>query len=83
MENRSAGDKKRLTFKFIKTYMQYLKKRYPNACSMDLINEITTDSAEIRGLKEEASLVDSNCDLKHFTLKYIKAFSERYKNESV
>jgi hypothetical protein len=32
---------------------------------------------------EEASLVDSNCDLKPFTMKYIKAFSERYKNASV
>lgn len=32
---------------------------------------------------EEASLVDTNCDLKSFTMKYIKAFSERYKNASV
>ena len=33
--------------------------------------------------EEEASLVDSNCDLKLFTMKYIKAFSKRYKNASV
>ena len=188
LENRSAEDKKRLTFQFIKTYIQCLKERYPNAYSMELINEIAADPAEIRSLKEEgkpvydfddegvridewyklmgkhyyielfrmareifgdkiklsyndnnegnrekqrtfktvidhstkeiqqsifnnfaevaqkhgikvfttwglndivawlhgedASLVDSNCDLKPFTMKYIKAFSERYENAS-
>lgn len=53
LKNRSAEDRKRLTFKFIKTYMQFLKERYPNACSMDLINEIAADPDEIRALKEE------------------------------
>ncbi len=33
--------------------MQCLKERYPNAYSMDLINEIAADPDEIRGLKEE------------------------------
>ena len=32
--------------------------------------------------EEEASLVDSNCDFKPFTMKYIEAFSERYENAS-
>ena len=57
LENRSAEDKKRLTFQFIKTYMQCLKERYPNACSMELINEIAADPAEIRSLKEEGKPV--------------------------
>lgn len=53
LKNLSAEDKKKLTFKFIKTYMQCLKERYPNAYSMDLINEIAADPDEIRELKEE------------------------------
>lgn len=53
LKNRSAEDKKILTFKFIKTYIQCLKERYPNAYSMDLINEIAADPDEIRALKEE------------------------------
>ena len=57
LENRSAEDKKRLTFQFIKTYMQCLKERYPNAYSMELINEIAADPAEIRSLKEEGKPV--------------------------
>lgn len=57
LENRSAEDKKRLTFQFIKTYMQCLKERYPNAYSMELINEIAADPAEIRSFKEEGKPV--------------------------
>lgn len=57
LENRSTEDKKRLTFQFIKTYLQCLKERYPNACSMELINEIAADPAEIRSLKEEGKPV--------------------------
>ena len=53
LENRRTEDKKRLTFKFIKAYIQCLKDRYPDAYSMDLINEIAADPDEIRGLKEE------------------------------
>ena len=53
LENRSAEDRKKLTYKFIKTYMQCLKERYPNAYSMDLINEIAADPDEIRALREE------------------------------
>ncbi len=57
LENRSAEDRKRLTFKFIKTYMQYLKERYPDAYSVDLINEIAADPDEIRALREEGKPV--------------------------
>ncbi len=53
LENRSAEDRKDLTYKFIKTYMQCLKERYPNACGVDLINEIAADPDEIRMLREE------------------------------
>ena len=37
--------------------MQCLKERYPNAYSMELINEIAADPAEIRSLKEEGKTV--------------------------
>ena len=53
LENRRTEDRKRLTFKFIKAYIQCLKDRYPDAYSMDLINEIAADPDEIRALKEE------------------------------
>ena len=53
LENRNADDRKRLTFKFIKTYMQCLKERYPNVYSVELINEIAADPDEIRILREE------------------------------
>ena len=53
LENRSADDRKKLTFKFIRVYLQCLKDRYPNAYSMELINEIAADPDEIRYLREE------------------------------
>ena len=53
LENRRTEDKKRLTFKFIKAYIQCLKDRYPDAYSMDLINEIAADPDEIRYFREE------------------------------
>ena len=53
LENRRTEDKKRLTFKFIKAYIQCLEDRYPDAYSMDLINEIAADPDEIRYLREE------------------------------
>ncbi len=53
LESRSVEDRKNLTYKFIKTYMQCLKERYPNAYSVELINEIAADPDEIRMLREE------------------------------
>ena len=57
LQNRSAEDRKRLTFLFIKTYMQCLKERYPDAYSVELINEIAADPDEIRMLREEGKPV--------------------------
>ena len=57
LENRSAEDRKNLTYQFIKTYMQCLKERYPNAYSVELINEIAADPDEIRILQEEGKPV--------------------------
>ena len=57
LENRSAEDRKELTYRFIKTYMQCLKERYPNAYSVELINEIAADPDEIRMLREEGKPV--------------------------
>ena len=55
--NRSAGERKNLTVKFIKTYLQCLQARYPDAYSMDVINEIAADPDEIRALREEGKPV--------------------------
>ena len=57
LENRSAEDRKNLTYQFIKTYMQCLKERYPDAYSVELINEIAADPDEIRILQEEGKPV--------------------------
>ena len=57
LESRSAEDRKRLAFQFIKTYMQCLKERYPDACSVELVNEIASDPDEIRILGEEGKPV--------------------------
>ena len=57
LENRSAEDRKNLTFKFIKAYLQCLQERYPDAYSMDLINEIAADPDEIKALREEGEPV--------------------------
>jgi endo-1,4-beta-xylanase len=57
LQNRSAEDRKRLTFLFIKTYMQCLKERYPDAYGVELINEIAADPDEIRMLREEGKPV--------------------------
>ena len=57
LESRNAEDRKRLTFLFIKTYMQCLKERYPDAYSVELINEIAADPDEIRILREEGKPV--------------------------
>ena len=57
LENRSAEDRKKLTYQFIKTYMQCLKERYPNAYSVELINEIAADPDEIRIFREEGKPV--------------------------
>ena len=57
LENRSAEDRKKLTYKFIRTYLQCLKERYPNAYSVELINEIASDPDEIRMLREEGKPV--------------------------
>ncbi len=53
LENRNTEDRKNLTFKFIRTYLQCLKDRYPDAYSMELINEIAADPDEIRYLRDE------------------------------
>ncbi len=53
LENRNEEDRKRLTLDFIKTYMQCLKDRYPNAYCVDVINEMAADPDEIRIYKEE------------------------------
>lgn len=57
LKNRSAEDRKALGFKFIKTYMQCLKERYPKAYSAELINEIAADPDELRFLREEGNPV--------------------------
>ena len=57
LENRSTEDRKKLTYKFIKTYMQCLKERYPDAYSVELINEIAADPDEIRMLQAEGKPV--------------------------
>ncbi len=57
LENRSAEERKNLTAKFIKTYLQCLQARYPDAYSMDVINEIAADPDEIRALREEGKPV--------------------------
>ena len=53
LENRNEEDRKRLTLDFIKTYMQCLNDRYPNAYCVDVINEMAADPDEIRIYKEE------------------------------
>lgn len=53
LENRNEEDRKRLTLDFIRTYMQCLKDRYPNAYCVDVINEMAADPDEIRIYKEE------------------------------
>ena len=53
LENRTFEDKKNLTLKFIKKYMECLKERYPNAYCVDVINEMAADPDEIRIYKEE------------------------------
>ena len=53
LENRNEEDRKRLTLDFIRTYMQCLKDRYPNAYCVDVMNEIAADPDEIRIYKEE------------------------------
>ena len=57
LENRTAEDRKKLTYRFIKTYLRCLKERYPDAYSMELINEIASDPDEIRFLREEGKPV--------------------------
>ena len=53
LENRNEEDRKILTLDFIRTYMQCLKDRYPNAYCVDVINEMAADPDEIRIYKEE------------------------------
>ncbi|MBR6860675.1 MAG: endo-1,4-beta-xylanase [Acidaminococcaceae bacterium] len=57
LENRTAEDRRNLTYKFIRTYLQCLKERYPDAYSMELINEIAADPDELRILREEGKPV--------------------------
>ncbi len=57
LENRNTEDRQKLTYKFIKTYLQCLKERYPDAYSMELINEIAADPDEIRFLRQEGKPV--------------------------
>ena len=57
LKDRSAEDRKKLTYKFLKTYMRCLKERYPDAYSVELINEIAADPDEIRLLREEGKPV--------------------------
>lgn len=57
LENRSVEDRQKLTYQFIRTYLQCLKDRYPDACSMELINEIAADPDEIRILRQEGKPV--------------------------
>ncbi len=53
LENRSDEDKRRLTLEFIKSYMECLAKRYPNAYCVDVINEMAMDPDEIYWMKIE------------------------------
>ena len=57
LENRSAEDRKKLTCRFIRTYLQGLRDRYPDAYGVELINEIAADPDEIRALREEGKPV--------------------------
>ena len=57
LENRNAEDRKKLTFRFIRAYMQCLGERYPNAYSVEVVNEIAADPDEIRILREEGKPV--------------------------
>ncbi len=57
LENRSAEDRKKLTCRFIRTYLQGLRDRYPDAYGVELINEIAADPDEIRVLREEGKPV--------------------------
>ncbi|MBO5570065.1 MAG: endo-1,4-beta-xylanase [Clostridia bacterium] len=57
LENRSTEDRQKLTYKFIKVYLQCLKERYPDAYSMELINEIAADPDEIRFLRQDGKPV--------------------------
>ena len=57
LENRSAEDRQKLTYQFIRTYLQCLKDRYPDAYSIELINEIAADPDEIRFLRDEGKPV--------------------------
>ncbi len=57
LENRNAEDRKKLTYQFIKAYLQCLQARYPDAYSVDVINEIASDPDEIRALREEGKPV--------------------------
>ena len=51
LKERTSEDKKNLTLKFIKKYMQCLKERYPKAYCVDVINEMAADSDELRFCK--------------------------------
>lgn len=53
LEGRSSLDKKNLTLKFIKVYMEELNKRYPCCYCVDVINEMASDPDELRIMKEE------------------------------
>jgi Beta-1,4-xylanase len=53
LEGRSEEDRRTLTFRFIETFMRCLQERYPDAYSVELINEIASDPDELRMLREE------------------------------
>ena len=57
LEDRSPEDRKRLAFRFIRTFMECLQERYPEAYSVELVNEIAADPDEIRMLREEGKPV--------------------------
>lgn len=53
VKDKNPEDKKRLTYEFIKTYMDCLAKRYPDAYAVDVINELAIDPDELNYLKIE------------------------------
>lgn len=51
LEGRSIKDRKLLTFKFIRKYMECLHEKFPECYCVDVINEMVADPDEINYLK--------------------------------
>lgn len=53
LDGKSYEEKRNLTLKFIRVYMEELHSRYPNCYCVDVINEMVADPDELNYLKEE------------------------------